>query len=393
LTGLFKSTSPFSKPKNEFKTKVAGIPDLLISAVEDVQHSLELAKSWGEGNDPLASRRIYRVGTGEEDDVDPADIDDALELMERSKKYLRGEVPISWNKGTRNLAVNFPKLFQREGGLQDWLPHFVIRPYAEWNDTLEADTTWESPTETYYYPWQRPLKLGLGYEEDDWELSISSPNPGEFHLEVNKYDPDLGFQEEVVATLTQDSDDPCQFHYLKEMDRVEIDQYEYQSVENISEGTFTVSGCRETDPGSVEVISYINAMTKGPFFFTNPAGEQTFGPESLLEEDIEINQPGDLAGKIFWRDPTFGGIFPNLTNENFWETLNSFEEIETRTWKCEEVEVPFGTDPDTGEVLTYIEEDCFRMKPENPSDLDLLVWVISRPSKAVQDVLDLDADF
>jgi hypothetical protein len=55
--------------------------------------------------------------------------------------------------------------------------------------------------------------------------------------------------------------------------------------------------------------------------------------------------------------------------------------------------VPFGTDPDTGEVLTYTEENCSIVKPENPSDLDLLVWVISRPSTATQGVLDLNADF
>jgi hypothetical protein len=162
LTGLFQESSPFSKVRSGWAARIQGIPALLLGAVGDAQRGLEYAISEarsgvGQDYDP------WRAGGGETADVDTVDLQRAIEFLERTKKYLTGEVTVSYHKNSRELKVNFPKLFQING-LQGLLPYFKFNPYAEWNDTVSADTEWVA--EDYYLPRTAQLeflsKLGLG---------------------------------------------------------------------------------------------------------------------------------------------------------------------------------------------------------------------------------------
>jgi hypothetical protein len=101
LTGLFQESSPFSKVRSGWAARIQGIPALLLGAVGDAQRGLEYAISEarsgvGQDYDP------WRAGGGETADVDTVDLQRAIEFLERTKKYLTGEVTVSYHKTAGN---------------------------------------------------------------------------------------------------------------------------------------------------------------------------------------------------------------------------------------------------------------------------------------------------
>src|SRR6185295_14780125 len=133
--------------------------------------------------------------------------------------------------------------------------------------------------------------------------------------------------------------------------------------------------------GKLEYISYIDAKTKGPIYFTDAAGNKTLGAEDI---DNYGDNLLDLKGKIIFRDPTFGGVFPDLTNDNIWEYVQSLEKVKDQvTTVCPSKTITNA--PDTTVYppydTTYIPVDppvpsCKEQLPDNPSDLDYLVYYL-----------------
>jgi hypothetical protein len=255
-TALLQRGSTFTRIRAGWAERVASIPDLLNQAVEHVQTGLAygisksdkpIDKKTDPGVDP------YIIGTGENADVDPADLRTAIDRLELVKKYLKGEVPMTYSKGTASLRINFPKLF-RIDGLQGLLPYFTFYPYPEWNDSLPADAGHPDP---------RP---------------------------------------------------------------------------------------------------------KGPFYFTDASGVK-------LMESAELDGYADdlsgLTGKVIFPDPTMGGIFPDLTNQNIWSKVESLRGLHSRVPDaCTSNEPPL--DPNFPEPA--VTEPC-RM-PVSPSDLDVIVYYL-----------------
>jgi hypothetical protein len=256
--------------------------------------------------------------------------------------------------------VNFPKLFQING-LQGLLPYFKFNPYAEWNDTVSADTEWVA--EDYYLPRTAQLeflsKLGLGsktsYDGSTgyWELYVSKsfyPDSG-YHVEYFESN-DTGFIEISIANMVPDAGEPCLFLFDKSYDHGgELPGGEgIRWNANPTTGSFRLSACRDAGDGTAEFAD-VSARIKGPFYFTDAQGNKTYGPE-----DPEIDSLEQLKGKVVFRDPTFGGVFPGLTNDNIWSTIESLDQVESRTQRvCPDY-------PDMG--------PCILVLPSNPSDLD-----------------------
>lgn len=247
-TGLFKSGSMFSRIRAGYEAKVASIPDLLLQAVGHVQdglaHGIALSKRPGS-----QKYKPYLIGTGEDADVDPADLQRGIDMLELTRKYLRGVVPIAYNNGRDTLKVDFPKLF-RINGLQGLLPHFRFLPYEKWNDTIQV-----------------------------------------------RFD----------TVLTWD-------------DSIRIDTL-------------------------VEI--------RGPIQFTDAAGDSTLETPELF---TGIDSLPELTGKITFPDPTFGGVFPGLTNANFWIVLDKLSQ----------------ESPDNKKDCDAMTGDCKITLRPNPSDLDRL---------------------
>lgn len=267
LVSLFNSNSAFSTIKPEWRTAYAGIPGLLESAITDVQDGLRYGIEESKTGLLTQSNDIYVVGTGTDADVNPADLQDAIDKMERARKYLQGPVTVTYNKGKNSLTFDVPKFFSIVNGYQDLLPYHKINAYNTWDD--------------------------------------------------------------IVAT---------------EMDTM---------------GTYVYTS---------------NERTRGPFYFTDASGKATFGEDLSGELNDLVDSKGiaALSTKIIFPDPTFGGIFPGMTNAKLWETLASFKTIEPRSRQCETYEYVSSYSED----YNYSYEECFRVMPTNPSDLDLLTYYL-----------------
>lgn len=382
LTGLFKTSSPFTRMKPAWKARINGIPELLLSAVGDAQKGLESAIEEARSGD---SQRydVWRAGDGEDDDVDTVDVRNVIDLLERSKKYLTGEVPVEYDRGSKTVKVDFTRLFHVDG-LQGMLPHFKFLPYAEWNDTLTADTVWGGGYLSYE-SWAEILaKTGYsprlldGDPEGQWNLSIRDSlawdNPLPFtvpklvarNIVLYRWEHDTlgGFSDYstiLLATLVPDSASPCTQVYTR-FRSAEAGPSGIVTAPDDGGGTFSLSSCRVMD-GQVQYVSWVDAVTKGPFVFTDAAGNKTLS----IQEIDDIDDPAELTGKVVFRDPTFGGILPGQTNDTFWENVSSISHSpgDRVRRECRDVE-------EDG----FIYWKCTRTLPSNPSDLDYLVYYL-----------------
>ncbi len=373
FTGMFKPGSSISRIKPAWKQRLSQIPALLLSAVEDAQRGLRYAIA--EGVDPEGQKHdLYVVGTGINADVDPKDLEEAVELLERSKKYLKGEVPITYNKGSQTLTVDFPRLFKIDG-IQNLFPYFKFRPYEEWNDIINPDTVWGG---YFGYDTEKEILRKAGYDSRDWNVYAEMDFDMNFNAEVIRIVVGNGNWEvpnEVLATLTPKEGNPCHYEYVRQSKRVKDGGSEdwfgiiptFVTVPDNAEGEIVLNRCRDAG-GQAELVEYIAGKRKVPFYFTDAAGNKTLEPDELENFQNDISS---LQDKIIFRDPTFGGLFPGLTQNNIWSTIKSLETVKPRTREvCEE----------SVDINGFYRYECRLEKAVvNPSDLDMLIsnlyWV------------------
>jgi len=265
LVGFFKTGSLFSTIKPAYQTAYTSIPAILDSAISHTQEGFRYGISESKMGLLTQSNDIYVVGDGVKADVTAKSLQDAIDYLERARKYLRGPVTVAYNKGKDTLIFDVTRFFSIVDGYQDLLPYHTINPYSTWNDPMVIDT----------------ILYG---------------------------------------------------------DEIEEIRYYY----------------------------------KGPITFTDASGAPTFGETMTKEIKTLVDSHGiaSLANKIIFPDPTFGGIFPDMTQEKLWTTIASLETIEARGLVCEE----YTYTNYYGDIRTY--EECYKELPNNPSDLDLLNYYL-----------------
>ncbi|MGL1902762.1 MAG: hypothetical protein OCC49_11540 [Fibrobacterales bacterium] len=317
LTGLFSKSSSFTAIKPDYAQAFAAIPDELLQALRDVKTGLEYGIKEAQSSTNTQENDIYVVGTGIDADVDPQDLQTAVDQMKHFEKYFLGTVPITYARGTKTLEVNFPALFTRTSNIQSFLPYYELNPYEEWNDVVGSDTMWTT-IELDNYTWDQDEPCTI--EEDDGRYKVMCTRDGN-ERSYSSY--------EFCRASSIQNEWKCLYD-----SRWDIDE-----------------------------------LTKGPFYFTDVAGNKTYGPGDDEPDDIT-----DLTGKIVFPDPTFGGIFPNLTNDNIFEYIESLEDISPYDAQdCEDIEV-------RDEVYggSYYRWECHTNPlPANPSDLDRLLFMFA----------------
>ncbi len=465
LTSLFSVESNFSRMKDKYKSEIKAIPSLILSATEDLKRGLTYSIS--ESNSPQ-TYDLFRVGTNMDYDVTPSDLEKMVNLLDIAGKYLKGEVLIDYNKGTQNIKVNFPKLFEVDG-IQKLLPYFKFRPYEDWATYLNADTIWtsylymeaaseifselnmerdyrtdfsvdngtismtvfengsvdtvyarvtlkgceahyvkererigdendiifvgekidtetgsftlenceESADGTIYgdasgiydlgmlaYLLDYEVRTQLGYSDMDYSLEPTTMVNEDGDTVIVYQTSEYYSEDKTIATLTHIPGTNCEFTYEQFVSQSSYEDqwggtsYSYEDFSN--SGEVTLSQCRETS-GGLEFVDYVDGDFLGPLYFTDKDGKKTLEVYEL--EQYEDNIPA-LKNKIVFRDPTMGGIFPGLTNDNIWSTIKSLETVEPRSKEvCEEVWDENG----------FYEYKCELIKAKNPSDLDLII--------------------
>jgi hypothetical protein len=388
LTGLFQVGNAFTRAKPAWKPLIGNIPDLLLEAVNSTEAGLRYAKS--EAAIPGSQDHdIYRVGTGEDADIDPAEIDSLIDALERTKKYLNGEVTIEYHRvddgrATHSLRMNFRKVFQWDG-LQNFLPYFTVRPYDQWVTPLPVDTA--NPHETWLPEWSSSPEAGVSLNRILQALDLpgnanirmrAGPATGGYQLMLT-HDEDEWFAtyhgpDVVMATLAPQSGHACIFDYVQEMTRYRVrpspifpSDGDFTEEELNRSGTLSLGdACYEEAGGG----RYRQADEPGllrPFYFTDASGNKTLEVNEADQAVDRMGLSGALTGKVVFRDPTFGGVFPDLNNDNIWSKIESLQG--TQGPRLDEV---CETDP-------YGEPRCRKALPSNPSDLDVwsyhLMWL------------------
>jgi hypothetical protein len=357
LVGLFKVGSPFTRVKPAWKDAVQGIPALLLSAVENTQTGLRYALS--EADHPEKQiNDVYRVGTGESDDIDPKDLEGVIDALERTKKYLKGEVALEYHNGTHTLKLNFTRFFAWDG-LQNYLPYHKVQPYETWFPG--AGIAYEEFSPSSGDPAAKILSA-LELSRSD-AVDIVSADGG---YSVVLRDQDGWFTapyegpEVVLADLTPGSA-PCTFKYVKHAGRrrsnldIFPDEGTFVTTEDQGQGVIDMGATCKVTPDGWTYYTFSDSIPAVPFYFTDAFGRKTLEPDQVdkVVEDLGL---AALTGKIVFPDPTFGGVFPGLNNDNIWSTMQSLDAVGPRlNEKCDQ----FG-------------ENCIRELPNNPSDLD--VW-------------------
>ena len=155
LVSMFNTNSVITTIKPSYQKAYAAIPDLLLSAIGNVQLGLKYGLKENETGLLTQANDPYVVGTGSEADVSPADVQKAIDYLERAKKYLQGPVTVKYNNGSNSLTFDVPKYFSIVNGLQDLLPYHQVNPYASWNDSVGVG----------YY----------GYYDDEYDIHVRGP--------------------------------------------------------------------------------------------------------------------------------------------------------------------------------------------------------------------------
>ena len=285
FTGMFARDAKITSIKEKYAAAYANIPNELLQAMRDVKTGFEYGIEEAQSATNTQEFDPYVVGTHEDADINPADLQTAIDQFQHFEKYFTGEVAITYKKGNKEIKVNFPKAFQRKGNMQQYLPYFKFYPYEQWNDTIGVDTNFTFLTEETSY-------------QKDW----------------------------------------------------------YDACFDINDGSENIAKCySEWD---------IHPMIAGPYYFTDAAGNKTLD----LEEMDGLGSRLQFKGKIIFPDPTFGGVYPSFTNDNIYEYMESLEDIQPyEAFTCEDIYDEDGF---------WIDENCkVNPLPENPSDLDRLVFV------------------
>lgn len=349
--GLTKKSSLVTTIKKEWQSKYAGIPALLKSAIQDIRSGMEYgifeAENGGDQlNDP------YIVGSGINAHVNEAKMREYITHLDRLDKYLDGDVTLKYNKGKDSIVVNFPKSYTHFSGTQDFLPYHVVRPYAEWNDFTGERAVWNNYSS---YCW-------MGGTKED---SLLIAQAGEV----------IYGDASSLSICENDGWIGTMFAYNVKGDTVVIslDDFTCSATFTSNSGKEVVadfSQCRMTN-NKPEWIEYYTTDRKLPYYFTDAKGKPTFGENIFVElNSLTQTEAGiaSLNGKIVFPDPTFGGVFPNMTNSNIWSVIKSLNTVKARVM-CKDSE-------DYG--LEYGE--CWssdRILPTNPSDLDVLNYYLS----------------
>lgn len=364
LISFTDKNSPFLTVKSAWQSSYAAIPSLIKSAIVDVQTSLAYSISLADSNITLQKHAPYTVGRGTTADVSPDELQGISDNLGRLNKYLEGPVSIEYNTRTLTsglrksdtLVVDFPKFFQVFNGYLDLLPYHKVLPYAQWNDTIAGDTSWT--TSHYIYSSQYGLGKALGDQ-----ISASIYNNQATVLNYSDY---YGYQYDATYGYSLSS-----YIYYAQMSNGDSVVYKISNCSAILNkasstvyDTISLSGCKVYADyvGNTPTAHYIydiSATLRGPYAFTDASGNLSFGTNQAKDIHDVYNLQG-LAGfnnKIVFPDPTFGGVFPKLTNNTVWTTLGSLKNIKPRS-ACSETD-SYG----------YCTKNVL---PQNPSDLDVL---------------------
>ena len=326
---LFKflgKDSKFTTIHNSWKTEYKNIPNLLDSAITYVQFGLQYGLEEAENGMETQKNDLYIVGDGEEAHLSTADAQKIIDSLTTIRKQLHEGFEIQYAEG-KTIKVNISKLFENTDGIQKFLPYHVVNDRSKWVNP-DGGFYWSEELEYHAYA-QRYMQGYIGesyhaYNPEGRDIMVDSHEEdgttGYVYLEVyNPYE---------KAKIRYDVDG-CKISFtfvffgnsipgIEDVDPLETAPWEIPPI------TLPAGMCKD-DNGTIKyAVAYRENEVPNYGYFTDKNGKKTVTLQELVngkmvDSKVESYKYEDLRNIIFFPDVTFGGIFPDMTEDIFWD--------------------------------------------------------------------------
>ncbi len=310
---LFSENSPFLTVKSSWKSAYAAVPATLDSAVESVKSGLQYKIATAGQN----SHSLYIVGNGEDADVSPDDLQAVVNTCDSLLKSLRGTVRVTLYG--EEVALDVSKFFGITDGFQDYLPYFEFTDVSTWLNLPDVEYGWTSD-------WEGTEEYGdstvFASLEIIKQFKLLTKLPLEsFDIWYSSYSHDLTLEYETeddwdYLTVAVDG---CRFHFSTDI-VVGTDSTKVFSLpEELCKTESGVTYYKTFADGTTAMVDFL--------YFTDKNGNKTVSTSELHQMDDEEKTAEFYAENILFPDPTFGGVFPEMTQSQIGRILYQFFEV------------------------------------------------------------------
>ena len=329
LFNLIGKDSKFTTIHNSWKKEYKNIPNLLDSAITYVQFGLQYGLEEAKNGLKTQENDLYIVGDGEEADLSTADAQKIIDSLSTIHDKLHTGIDIPYADG-KTIKVNFSKLFENTDGIQKFLPYHVVNDKSEWvnpdggfywSENLEEEAYAQRFMQGYvaqeYYKFNPNIESNQIYGWDEDETS------GKIFMDV--YEP-----ERIKAEIGYVADG-CKIKFVVnsyvEGDpwaMINSDEPITKTEWKIPDVTLPAGMCKD-DKGTIKyAVAFYENEVPNFGYFTDKDGNKTETIQGLLngkmvDSEIEKYTFEDLRKLIIFPDVTFGGVFPDMTVDSFWD--------------------------------------------------------------------------
>ena len=320
--------SKFTSIHNSWKKEFKNIPNLLDSAITYVQLGLQYGLEEAKTGMETQENDLYIVGDGEEAHLSTADAQKIIDSLTTIRKQLHEGFEIQYAEG-KTIKVNISKLFENTDGIQKFLPYHVVNDKSEWVNP-DGGFYWSEDFEYLAYA-QRYMQGHVGETYHKFKPSARD-------IMVYSHDEDVSTG--YVYLEVYDPYEKSKIRYNVDGCKITFDISEYESgystnmpIDNEEQITTTnwkipdltiPNGMCKEDKGTIKyAVAFYENEVPNFGYFTDKDGKKTETIQGLLngkmvDTEIEKYKFEDLRNIIIFPDVTFGGIFPNMTEDIFW---------------------------------------------------------------------------
>lgn len=328
IENLLSKSSSFSTVYDKWKPAYRNIPNLLDTAITYVQVGLQYGIEESKKGSAAQKNDLYVVGDDEMSDVSASDFQKAIDSLEYYRKSLHTGVEFTLPGGSK-VTINLGKFFEITDGWQDYFPYHKVNESSIWFIPEEGNYVWsnslsyrtytghhiESTVERAYWKQFKDI-------DHVWaDLNSWWSNDHENSIDVDgsfKNDEDFNDFFEITlegCTVNFTKTEP-HYHYASE-----------SSLEALAPIKLSSDFCK-IENGEQQFPLALKYPRPNYITFTDANGKKTISWQSIatghIVGDKLVNYKIDELKKlIIFPDITFGGIFPGMTVEKFWETLKT----------------------------------------------------------------------
>ena len=329
---LFKfigKDSKFTSVHNSWKSEFRSIPNMLDSAITYVQLGLQYGLEEAKTGLETQENDLYVVGDGEFADLSTKDAQKIIDSLTTIKKQFHEGFDIEYAKG-KTIKVNLSKLFENTDGIQKFLPYHVVNDKSEWvnpdggfywSEAIEEEAYAQRYMQGYvaqeYYKFNPNVKSNEIYgwpdEETSGTIYMDIYRPSRIAAEIGYFADGCKikfvvrkYEEGYSMNMTIGGDEPTTATEWK-----------------IPDLTLPAGMCKEEKGVAKYAVAFYENEVPNYGYFTDKNGNKTETIQGLIngkmvDTEIEPYKYEDLRNIIIFPDVTFGGIFPDMTEDIFW---------------------------------------------------------------------------